>query len=722
MPENTNGSAPTTEQILKDANRYSVTGQARDGIFTYIPGGIPDVAPGIFIQMGQQADQIPDWNYLYPNWRDDRLKRMARSETMMAGAVYSMKARMQTLNYVLNCDNETSKQDAMNLLNTAHYGAGYKTLVGLLIDDLLTTDNGAFIELYGPGRPDQPLGDRKIAGIAHLDSRLCWRTFNPEYPVLYTNPQTGQRHKLHTSRVMMFSDNTQPVELARGIGYCAVSRALHWVKVIRDTVTYRDEKIAGRFNRAIGAVSGVTRNQLKQALEQTAEEADSAGFMVYKNIPFLVAPGMQSGNPISIQLQDLASVPDGFNFHDDLTLYAYILALAFGVDAREFWPATSSGATKADAAVQNMKARGKAIGLLVQTLEDVTRKILGHIDDSISFVYDYTDDDQDKQAAEIHAIEVNTLSTLKNAGAITSEMMQALAIASGIIDGDVIEGMALPADDTDMVADQETPDLGELPQEPGMGDTGAGNEDDQDPTAQEAKKKDLRSPVNATYEGRTNDFQRRFQGLVEGFIQSLPDQLDIELAAAATQRLQNAMLQMMSDGLTEAFGVGLGGKQPTARGYERLSAIGSTQFSFIRNSFIPDLRISLVRASIAGLTGQALKDSVAAFVSRAALYAGAYWETVWLGLGDRTRQMPKPPRVRRLLDATAGHCETCPPKARVYDNFDDMVRQAGMPGDGSDDCGPNCRCHCEVELSPYSETWGRLTDSPTIFTTSLLRF
>ncbi len=717
MPDN--GNTPTTEQVLKDAARHSVTSISRDGLFTFMPAGIPDITPGIFIQLGVQADEIPDWNYLYPNWRDERLKRLARSETMMAGAVYSMKARMMTLGYEVSGGSEATKQEALNLINTAHYGKGMKYLTGLVVDDLLTTDNGAFIELYGPGRPDQPLGERKVLGISHLDSLYCWRTFNPEYPVLYTNPQTGQRHKLHHSRVRMLSDNTQPNELARGTGFCAVSRALHWIKIIRDTITYRDEKVAGRFNRAIGAVSGVTRKQLQEALKQADEEADSAGFLVYKSIPFLVAPGMQAGANIDIKLQDLASIPDGFNFNDDVTLYAYVLSLAFGVDAREFWPATTSGATKADASVQNMKARGRGIGLNVITLQDLYNDILHLIDDDLKLEYDYTDDEQDLQAAQIHNTRVNTLHTLKTDGAISAEMMQALAIADGIIDGDVIKGMALPADETDALADQGKPPGNE---EDTQETQPVPDEETADEGEKSGKKKDLRSPGNATYESRTNDFQRRFQDIIERFIADLPEQMDAELAYLVTHRLQNDLLRSLSDGLTEAFGVGLGGAEPTARGVERLNAIAETQRGFITGALIPDLRNALVTASIGGALGQDLKDAVASFITRAGLYAGAFWETIWLGLGDRTRQMQKPPRVRRVLDVQADHCETCPPKARIYDNFDDMVRQAGIPGDGSDLCQSNCRCSVEVEVTPFSEDWSRLTDSPTVFSTSLLRF
>ena len=122
---------------------------------------------------------------------------------------------------------------------------------------------------------------------------------------------------------------------------------------------------------------------------------------------------MTAGSELKMVLQDLASVPDGFDFWDDITLYAYILAWVFGTDAREFWPATVSGATKADATVQNMKSRGKGIGWLIETMEWVFRHILPA---TAKFEYDYTDDEQDFMQAQIQEKRTGILSSLNKTG------------------------------------------------------------------------------------------------------------------------------------------------------------------------------------------------------------------------------------------------------------------------------------------------------------------
>jgi len=47
--------------------------------------------------------------------------------------------------------------------------------------------------------------------------------------------------------------------------------------------------------------------------------------------------------------------------------------------------------------------------------------------------------------------------------------------------------------------------------------------------------------------------------------------------------------------------------------------------------------------------------------------------------------------VIRLMSPVE-HCTTCPTKARRYPSWADMVQEAGIPGDGSDECFFNCKC------------------------------
>lgn len=431
-----------------DPTRYSVQGRTESAPYGSLGmGGDVGGAGGIlWVALGQAADEMPDWNPLFPNYRDRLLKNFTRQEPMLASAIYSMKSRVQTLNYILSGPPRAKKFAQELLRSPMGKQSSLLTEVGKIVDDLYSTDNGAFVELWRPGNPAKDAGNRPVLGFAHLDSRQCWRSFDPEFPVWYVNPITGEQHKLHYSRVLMVSDNPQPIELARNIGFSATSRVLRYARMMRNTLIYRDEKVSGRFTRAIGAIKGVTNKQLRESLRENAQDADNKGYVIYKDIPFLTAPGSEAGLDIDILLKDLASIPDGFNFESDTNLYAYILAFCFGVDAREFWPATQSGATKADASVQNMKARGRGLGLLIETMEWLLRQCLPA---SVSFEYDFTDDEQDKQEAEIHQLETANLKAAQDAGWIEPYEGRALAIAKGILDGELLDTLEQPTSSDD---------------------------------------------------------------------------------------------------------------------------------------------------------------------------------------------------------------------------------------------------------------------------------
>lgn len=439
------------QQKAPSPAKYSVQSRA-DATPAFAPTTDVQGAGGVFwITLGQRLDEEPQWNAIYPNWRDRFLLQFRRSEPMVASAVYSMKTRMGTLNYTLNGP-PRAKKFAQELLNSPGLGDSLPALVQKLSDDLDSSDNGAFLELWRPGSPDKaPPKSSPVLGFAHLDSRQCWRSFDPEFPVWYTNPVTGQVRKLHKDRVVFVADNPQPVELARGIGFCAVSRAARFVRIFRSMEMFVDEKIGGRFTRAIGAISGVSAGQVKKALSSAQDEADSRGFVVYNQIPFLIDPSTEGKNDIKILLQDLASIPDGFNFRSDADLYAYILAFCFGVDAREFWPATTAGATKADAAVQHMKARGRGIGNRIQTLEYFLRAALP---ETVEFEYDFTDDEQDELQARIRQTRQSTYSAVLRDGGINTLEYRALLIADGILDGKLLEDLDLPADSDDAPGNQ----------------------------------------------------------------------------------------------------------------------------------------------------------------------------------------------------------------------------------------------------------------------------
>lgn len=432
-----------SKQNGDDGRKQSIQGRAEKAPWGDIIPGIGFLGDTMLVSIAQAADEAPAWS-IYPQYRDAWLRKFYRaSDGALSSAVFTMQSKLASLAYKVNAAGPRAQKRFSDLLGYANFGEGFASLLKTTAVDLYTQDNGWFWELIGAGRADRPLRG-PVLQIAHLDSANCWRTFDPDFPVLYVNPYTGEYHKIHESRIVMGSSFTQSDELARGIGYCAVSRALRWAQYAKDIVVYKHEKASGRFKRAIGWGSGFTNKQFDQAIAMADEKNDAIGYTRYSDIPFLLT---MKDNPL-LNILNLASLPDGFDSLTEQNIWIYCLAFAFGVDAREFWPATASGATKADASIQNMKAQGKGFSEDVKSIEHaVNWKIFP---DGTVLEFDNKDDEQDKRVADLHQVYVLNEDFLIKNGTITAQEGRAMLINQGVIDPDVLKTAEEPilADDT----------------------------------------------------------------------------------------------------------------------------------------------------------------------------------------------------------------------------------------------------------------------------------
>lgn len=412
------------------------------------------------INMAGYADSgLPAWSY-YPQVRDYYLRVLSRNEPIMASVIYSITSRVKSLPWEIVKGGRRDKKYYQSLYAEADGGAGYGTFVSKVVTDLLTQDNGAFIELVGAGREDRPLVGR-VRELWHMDSAQCWRTFDKEYPVIYVDPMNNTYHRMHASRVMMLSSFPQSDERARNIGFCAVSRALRLMQTMRNIQIFRDEKVTGKFNRGLIYGSGFTVKQFDEAVERSEQIAEAMNFAVYKDIPVMLSM-MQD---VKMDVLNLASLPDGFDWEKELTLYAYSLAVAFGTDAREFWPATASGATKADATVQHLKAQGKGTADIIKSLETGFNWHVQPQSGRLPFEYDFQDDEQDKAVAELQGIKADNIIKYQNAGWIDAFEGRALAIHEGLFDPKVLAVVVTPesAGDASPIDDDEDMELIERP-------------------------------------------------------------------------------------------------------------------------------------------------------------------------------------------------------------------------------------------------------------------
>ena len=167
------------------------------------------------------------------------------------------------------------------------------------------------------------------------------------------------------------------------------------------------------------------------------------------------------------------------------------------------------------------------------------------------------------------------------------------------------------------------------------------------------------------------------------------------------------------DGILAAMQLGAGGTPLTPNALSDLARAVAENDGYIEGSLIPTIRNKAQNALrdsmlLAGGT-VAISGVFSVFLGRVASYAGTFFNAIFQGVGDALRQEPNydSRRVERVLDPGAQHCSTCPGKAKIYDNWETMISQAGLPGDGSDQCHSNCRCIITIEDSPGSGNFVR---------------
>lgn len=360
---------------------------------------------GLLLWLSTAGELIPPW---WSTRRDQELRRFYKQVDYLAGAVYALVSHMTTIPwqivpYDLSIMSHQVQADRFEniLMDGAEFGRGWTTFLSKWITDLLTQDNGAFAEVIGEGDPVGPIVGAPIS-IAVLDSGRCTRTSNAEFPVIYQDTD-GTRYKLHYTRVAFASLDPSPIAEMNDVGLCAVSKCLNVAQNLYDMTIYKQEKLGSRPARGLMVTKGgLDPEHVREAIRLANETQDNQGLSRYSKTIVVGDAGLKDAD---LSLIDLASMPDGFNEQDTVMLGMAAIALAFGVDARELWPMTGTGATRADALIQHLKARQKGIGQLIE----LTERVLGakFLPPHLQLVFDYSDDSQDRQAAEIRKVRAD---------------------------------------------------------------------------------------------------------------------------------------------------------------------------------------------------------------------------------------------------------------------------------------------------------------------------
>jgi hypothetical protein len=406
--------------------------------------------------------------------RDRFLRDFWKSEGTLSSAIYSVASRNAAFGWEL-FGSKDEVEASQQLLQAADFGGGWQQLITKITEDYLTMDNGAFMEVIRPakvnvnGKPypvltdmfskvdtnglyvdggktiefstkeydvyDSPL-DLPI-GIAHLDSGRVTRTGNRDIPYVYRDTD-GYEHKLRWWQVVDFVDMPSTDTEMNGVGFCAVSRAFRFAHIAQSMSIYKDEKLSGKFNRAIH-ITNADPDVLNDQIMEAQRYGDNQGLVRYTQP--VVATTFDPTTIPSVATIDLAGVPDGFTEEGTMNWYIAILALALGVDYSFLAPLPGKGlGTASQSETMARQARGKSSRLFMDMIMSALN-FRGILPPSVQFRFVERDTQQEMEEENVKQSRAKTRQIMIANGEISPQIARQIANDDGDLSGRYLEAM-----------------------------------------------------------------------------------------------------------------------------------------------------------------------------------------------------------------------------------------------------------------------------------------
>lgn len=424
-------------QFPKPALQESVQVQPRPEDATYGANSF------LTFMMAGVADQITPWGVNVKS-RDRQLRQFWPTESFLSGALVNVSFRNTAFDWEIHGPSNAVIESVTEMLRGAIAGDsfGWVPFMNKVSQDLYSQDNGAFIEVIrDPGMDANSKFKGPMApviGIAQLDSGQCYRTGNAETPIIYEDRHSVQ-HKMQWYQVIPLSDYPSSIERMNGVGYCAVTRALRLAQIIKSISVYKDEKVGGQHSKAIHLVGGVSRTELEDARKRGKEDASNAGQIRY--IEPIILASLDPEKPVTVATLELASLPDNFNFDQEMQWYIAGLALDFGVDYQEFAPLPGGNiGSSAQSAILHKKSSGKGPRVFMRTLIEAFMNY-GVVPRGYEMAFNDRNEQEELEKQEIRTKATEEYVMDVRAGILTPDAARQSLVRRGIFTKEDVDGI-----------------------------------------------------------------------------------------------------------------------------------------------------------------------------------------------------------------------------------------------------------------------------------------
>lgn len=412
----------------------------------------------VILQLATAADEAPRW---YSPRRDAYLRAFWPTVPFLGSAMYSVAARNAAFRFDVTGPDKPV-EFVKRLLTQADLGRGWHSFIMKISIDLLSQDNGAFIEIIRPARVRTSKGllpaiksvneDGETAwfamwqgepieidqeeyeikdvpvdqpvGIAHLDAGRCVRTGDAEYPVIYTDLK-NKDHKLRWWQVLTLEDMPSPIEDMYGVGTCAITRVMRACQILRDIAIYKHEKVSGRHVKTVW-LTNVDHKLISDVIAQSKEQADSEGLMRYMQP--IIASTLDPGEVPAVAQIALASLPDGWDEEISMRWFLTELAMGLGVDYGFLAPLPGTGlGTASQSETMVRQSRGKSSRMFMEQME-FKLNYGGVMPKSVTFEFKELDPEEEQWNAEVLRIKAKALHDMVSVGILNGAIARQMLV------------------------------------------------------------------------------------------------------------------------------------------------------------------------------------------------------------------------------------------------------------------------------------------------------
>lgn len=321
-------------------------------------GGVASFFLNPYLWGGSLNNQLlPELPPYWSKARDAVLSSTIDWEDFWAGALSIVVTKAGATKFEVEAVNDLMARRGQELFHDANGQQGWGHFISQHIQQFTTTDNGAFVEL---DRVDNSKPGSKVIGIYHLDSMRCYRTGDPDKPVIYQDLH-GSYHYLAWWQVFSISDMPNPLNNYFGVGRCAAGRAYRTIRRRVAAELYDYQRMSSGAPQDLTFLTGITPQQLDLMLKSYEANKAAKGMTVYGGAALIPLMIKDSISHVSVPI---ASKPPNWDEETELEHSAIKYANALGIDKAEIKSLTGKMAgTATQSHVQHAKAATKGLAL-----------------------------------------------------------------------------------------------------------------------------------------------------------------------------------------------------------------------------------------------------------------------------------------------------------------------------------------------------------------------